>query len=153
VGGVNLPSIIPSYIYTLFASIIVGALVIGACGVATLNVRNEAEKQQLSNVAEYVSAKSLELINQATKSNVTSTLHLNVPASIGNQRYWIQIANDSTETWVEVGFGTTARLSDIRSSIPSEASTSGTYTSGAGSAILACYSDTAGVHLTISGGN
>ena len=148
-----MPSIIPSYIYTLFASIIVGALVICACGLSTLNVRNEAEKQQLLNVAEYVSTKSLELISHATTDNLTSTLRLNVPSLIGDKRYWIQIANDSFRAWVEVGFGTTAHSSEHRTYIPSEASTSGTYTSGSGAAILECYSDSSGVHLTLSGGS
>jgi hypothetical protein len=148
-----LPSIIPSYIYTLFASIIVGALVICACGLSTLNVRNEAEKQQLLNVAEYVSTKSLELISHAKTDSLTSTLRLNVPSLIGDKRYWIKIANDSFRAWVEVGFGTTAQSSEHRTYIPSEASTSGTYTSGSGATILECYSDSSGVHLTLSGGS
>lgn len=148
-----MPSIIPSYIYTLFASIIVGALVICACGLSTLNVRNEAEKQQLLNVAEYVSTKSLELISHATTDNLTSTLRLNVPSLIGDKRYWIQIANDSFRAWVEVGFGTTAQSSEHRTYIPSEVATSGTYTSGSGAASLECYSDSSGVHLTLSGGS
>jgi hypothetical protein len=148
-----LPSIIPSYIYTLFASIIVGTIVICACSLSTLNVRNEAEKQQLLNVAEYVSTKSLELISHAKTDNLTSTLRLNVPSLIGDKRYWIQIANDSFRGWVEVGFGTTAQSSEHRIYIPSEASTSGTYTSGSGVASLECYSDSSGVHLTLSGGS
>jgi hypothetical protein len=148
-----LPSIIPSYVYTLFASIIVGAIVISACDLSTLNVKNEAEKQQLSNLAGYVATESLELISHATADNLTSTLRLNLPSLIGNQRYWIQIANDSAKTWVEVGFGTTARSSEQRTYIPSEVSSSGTYTSGSGVAILECFSDSSGVHLTLSGGS
>jgi hypothetical protein len=148
-----MPSIIPSYIYTLFASIIVGTIVISACGLSTVNVKNEAEKQQLSNIAEYVATESLELISHATAENLTSTLHLNVPQLIGNQRYWIKVANDSAETWVETGFGTTAISSEQLAYIPSEVAASGTYTSGSGAAILECYSDSAGVHLNLSGGN
>jgi hypothetical protein len=148
-----MPSIIPSYIYTLFASIIVGTIVISACGLSTANVKYEAEKQQLSNIAEYVATESLELISHATAENLTATLHLNVPQLIGNQRYWIKIANDSAKTWVEVGFGTTAISSDQRAYIPSEVAASGTYTSSSGAAILECYSDSSVVHLTISGGN
>lgn len=148
-----MPSIIPSYIYTLFASIIVGTLVICACSLSTLNVRNEAEKQQLLNVAEYVSTKSLELISHAATDNLTSTLRLNVPSLIGDKRYWIQIANDSFRAWVEVGFGTTAQSSEHRTYIPSEVSASGTYISGSGVARLECYSASSGVHLTLSGGS
>jgi hypothetical protein len=144
---------IPSYVYTLFASIIVGTIVISACGLSTLNVKQEAEKQQLSNMSEYVATESLELISHATAENLTSTLRLNVPPLIGNQRYWIKIANDSAKTWVEVGFGTTAISSDQRTYMPSAVSASGTYTSGSGAAILECYSDSSGVHLTLSGGS
>ena len=148
-----MPSIIPSYIYTLFASIIVGTIVISACGLSTANVKYEAEKQQLSNIAEYVATESLELISHATAENLTATLHLNVPQLIGNQRYWIKIANDSAKTWVEVGFGTTVISSEQRAYIPSEVAASGTYTSGSGAAILECFSDSSGVQLNLSGGN
>ena len=148
-----MPSIIPSYVYTLFASIIVGTIVISACGLSTVNVKAEAEKQQLSNIAEYVATESLELISHATAENFTSTFHLNVPQLIGNQRYWIKIANDTAKTWVEAGFGTTAISSEQRAYIPSEVAATGTYTSGSGAAILECYSDNSGVHLTLSGGN
>lgn len=148
-----MPSIIPSYVYTLFASIIVGTIVIAACGLSTLNVKHEAEKQQLSNMSEYVATESLELISHATAENLTSTLRLNVPPLIGNQRYWIKIANDSAKTWVEVGFGTTAISSEQRTYMPSAVSASGTYTSVSGAAILECYSNSSGVHLTLSGGS
>jgi len=148
-----MPSIIPSYIYTLFASIIVGTLVIAACGLSTSNLKHEAEKQQLSNIAEYVATESLELVSHAVAENLTSTIHLNVPQLIGNQRYWIKVANDSAKTWVEVGFGTTAISSDQRAYIPSEVAASGTYTSGSGAAILECHSNSSGVQLTLSGGN
>ena len=148
-----MPSIIPSYIYTLFASIIVGTIVISACGLSTVNVKHEAEKQQLSNIAEYVATESLELVSRAAAENLTSTIHLNVPQLIGNQRYWIKVANDSSKTWVEVGFGTTAISSEQLAYIPSEIVASGNYTSGSGAAVLECVSDSSGVHLTLSGGN
>ncbi len=148
-----MPSIIPSYIYALFASIIVGTLIIGACSLSTLNVRNEAAKQQLLNVAEYVSTKSLELVTHATTDNLTSTVHLNVPSLIGDKRYWIQIANDSSRAWVEAGFGTTVHSSEHCAYIPSEVSASGWYISGSGVASLDCYSNSSGVHLTLFGGN
>jgi hypothetical protein len=116
-------------------------------------VKNEAEQQQLSNIAGYVATESLELISHARADNLTTTLSLTVPSSIGDQRYWMQIKNDSSRTWVEVGFGTTPSSSEQRTYIPAEASASGTYTSGLGTATLECYSDNSGVYLTLSGGN
>jgi hypothetical protein len=148
-----MPSIIPSYVYTLFASLIVGTIVISACALSTVNVKTEAEKQQLSSITEYIATESMELITHATAENLTSTLHLDMPPLIGNQRYWIKIANDSARTWVEAGFGTTVHSSNQRTYIPMEASASGTYTSSSGVATMECYSDSAGIHLKLSGGS
>jgi hypothetical protein len=148
-----LPSIIPSYIYTLFASIIVGSLIVCTCGLSTLNMRHEAEEQQLSNIAEYVATKSLELISYAITDNLTSTLSLNVPSLIGNQIYWIQLANDSSKTWVEVGFGATATSSEQRAYVPLAVSASGSFISSSGVAFLECYSGASGVCLTLMGGS
>lgn len=148
-----MPSIIPSYIYTLFASIIVGTIVISACGLSTANVKYEAEKQQLSNIADYVATLSIELVSRAVAENLTSTLHLDVPQLIGNQRYWIKMQNDSTKAWVEVGLGTTILSSEQVAFIPSEVAVSGAYISGSSSALLKCHSDSSGVQLTLSGEN
>ena len=148
-----MPSIIPSYIYTLFASIIVGTIVISACGLSTANVKYEAEKQQLSNIADYVAAESIKLVCRAVSENLTSTLHLDIPQLIGNERYWIKMQNDSTKTWVEVGLGTTVLSSDQLAYIPSEVDVSGTYISGSSLAFLECHPDGSSIQLTLSGEN
>jgi hypothetical protein len=148
-----MPSIVPSYIYTLFASILIGALVICMCGVSAVNMRVKAEKQQLVNVAEYIAAQSNELILHATRDNANSSVYLNVPSNIGNQKYWVQIANDSSRVWVEAGFGAALNYSEQRAYIPCQVSASGVYTSFSGSAILECQTDSSGVNLTIRGVN
>ena len=148
-----MPSIIPSYVYTLFASLIVGTIVVSVCSLSTLNVKTEAENQQLTNITEYIATESMDIVSHATSENLTSTLHLNVPQLIGSKIYWIQIANDSARTWVEAGFGTTAFSSEQRTYIPSEVCASGTYISGSGATVLECHLNSAGVHLTLSGGN
>jgi hypothetical protein len=144
---------IPSYVYTLFASLIVGSIVICACGLSTLNLKNEAAQQQLSNIAEYVATESLELTSHAQADNLTATLSLTLPTSVGDQRYWIQIKNDTSRTWVEVGLGTTPLTSQQRTYIPADVSASGTYVSGLGVATLECTSDSSGVYLALSGGS
>ena len=148
-----MPSIIPSYVYTLFASIIIGTLIISMVGLSVANVKREAEEQQLSSIAEYVSVKSMQLTSQAPADNLTSTTRLDVPSLVGNQRYWIQIQNDSSRAWVEVGFGNVVMSSDQRAYIPSELATSGTYISGASTAFLGYYSDSNGAHLNLYGGS
>jgi hypothetical protein len=139
----------------MFASIVVGALVICACGLSTASVRNEAETQQLISTAEHVATESLGLISDSPTAvdNATSTIILNVPSSIGNKIYWIQLANDSSRAWVEVGFGTVPQTSEKRVFIPSALHASGTFRSGYGAAILGCVTNTSGVYLTLSGGS
>ena len=148
-----MPSIIPSYIYTLFASIIVGTLIITACGLSSANVKSEAEKQQLANIAEYVATKSLELASNAPADNLTLTSTLDIPALIGSQRYWIQITNDSQQSWVQVGFGTAALSSAQQLNMPFFVKASGVYISGSGPALLQYHSDTAGDYLSLYGGS
>jgi hypothetical protein len=147
-----LPSIIPSYIYTLFACIIVGTIVIAACGVVAANVKHEADMQQLSNIAHYVAAKSLELVSQTSGENSSSTIVLNVPPLIGNQRYWIRIQNDSSNVWVEAGIGVNVFNSDQQASIPTVLMASGSCLSDSNPAYLECSSRVTGKYLTIYGG-
>jgi hypothetical protein len=148
-----MPSIIPSYVYTLFASLIVGSILICACALSTLNLKNEATQQQLSNISEYVATESLELTSHAQADNLTATLSLTLPTSVGDQRYWIQIKNDTAKTWVEVGLGTTPTNSQQRTYIPTDAAASGTYVSGLGVATLECTSNDSGVYLSLFGGS
>jgi hypothetical protein len=148
-----MPSIIPSYIYTLFASIIVGTLVIAMCGLTVADVKAEAEKQQLSNIADYVATKGIKLASATPTGSLTTKVSLDVPPLIGNQRYWIQIQNDSSGVWAEAGFGESATSSIQKAYIPSEAAASGSYISGSGPAFLEYQSNSTGVYLTLNGGN
>ncbi len=147
-----MPSIIPSYVYTLFASIIVGTLIIGMCGLSVANVKHEAEEQQLSSIAKYVATKSMDLVSKADVSNLTLTVALDIPDTVGNQRYWIRILNDSSNAWVETGYGNAVLSSEQRAYIPAEIVASGVYISGSGAAFLEYSLSPSGAHLTLSGG-
>jgi hypothetical protein len=144
-------SIVPSYIYALFASIIVGTIVIGACGLSTANIKNVADNQQLANIADYVAAQSSELILKATRDNANTTVYLNVPSTIGNQKYWISLTSDTSKTWVTAGFGAIRNSTDSMAFIPAEADASGVYTSHSGLAILKCETDGSNIILTLHG--
>jgi hypothetical protein len=148
-----LPSIIPSYVYTLVASIIVGTLLIYAFDVSTVGTKNEAEQQQLINIAEYVAVKSCELASATTANNLSTSLTLDIPPLVGSQRYWIQLGNDSSAAWVESGYGTTAFSADLQVSIPWAVSASGVYVSDSGSAVLECSANGTGTHLQLLGGD
>ncbi len=145
-----MPSIIPSYIYTIFASLIVSSLIIGICGLEIGGIKLKAEKQQLSSIADYVAAKTLQLATNLISNNATSTLTVDVPNSINNQAYWIRITNSSSRTWVEIGFGNANFPSEGTSEIPLEASASGTFVSGSKPAILHGYVSDQIVHLELS---
>lgn len=146
-----MPSIIPSYVYTLFASIIVGTLVISSCGLIVVNVKAEAEIQQLKNIANYVATKSLNLISYSNTDNVKMNLQLDIPSLIGGQRYWILIHNDSSGSWVEAGFGATPTSSIQRAHIPFEGSSSGSYVSGSGPVFMQYQSNSTGLYLILNG--
>lgn len=148
-----MPSIIPSYVYTLVASIVVGTLLIYAFDVSTVGTKGEAEKQQLRNLAEYVAIKSCELVSAATANNLSTSLRLDIPPLVGNQRYWIQLGNDSFVAWVGYGYGTTPSSTELQVTIPLEVSASGMYISESGSAILECSANSTGAYLQLLGGH
>jgi hypothetical protein len=148
-----MPSIIPSYLYTIFASIIVGTLVIAMCALTTVNIKAEAEKQQLSNISDYVATKGMELIAGAPPTNFTLKTAVDVPPLIGNQRYWIQLSNDSAKVTVTAGFGTVAVRAGQEAVIPSGVYASGVYVSGSGAAFLQYQSNSSGLYLTLLGGH
>jgi len=147
-----LPSIIPSYIYTLFASMIVGSLLIVTFSLSSLNIKSKAENQQLKSLAEYVATKSCEIISATTTNKLTVNFTLDLPPLVGNQRYWVQLKNDSSIAWVEIGYGTTPQSTDRQTLIPLKVSASGTYTSGSGPAVLQCQTQDAETYLSLSGG-
>ena len=147
-----MPSIIPSYIYTILGAMIVGTLVIGMVGLTSANIKQEAEKQQLSNIADCVAVKSLELSSHALVNNLSSTVNLELPSLIGGKSYYIMIANDSSNTWVDTGFGTPRPQGSTRTKIPLIAFASGTYISGSRCALLKCKALNEIVYLEIQGG-
>jgi hypothetical protein len=145
-------SIIPGYVYSLFASIIVGTLVIAMCGLSVAAVKHDAEEQQLSSIANYVAAKATELASQAPESTIVLSEFMELPSSVGNQRYWIRIQNDSSSAWAESGYGTIALSSEQIAFIPLEIAASGVYLSGSGVAKLEYSVDSSGARLLLSGG-
>ncbi|XHH07911.1 MAG: hypothetical protein ACFCUE_10065 [Candidatus Bathyarchaeia archaeon] len=148
-----MPSIVPSYIYVLFASVIIGTVIITVCGVSTLDIKNDADKQQLTNLAEYVAAQGNTMILQANRDDANSTIYLNLPSTVGTQKYWIQIQNDTTKAWVTAGFGDIQTSSNQRTYLPANVDASGVYTSYSGLAVLKCETDGSNVKLTINGAN
>src|SRR5208283_2239553 len=142
-------TIIPSYVYSIFAALIVGAIIVSSCSLSMVNVRNEAESQQLANVDEYVAAQSLTLVTHVIEDGQNATQLLDLPSQIGNQEYSISIANDSSSAWVESGFGAAVQ-SQPQIYIPAEINASGTFVSVWGRAFLQCYYQNQIVTLTLT---
>jgi len=146
-----MPSIIPGYVYTLFAALVVGTILVSACTLATLNVKNEAVNQQLMNINQYVATQSIILLNYVAQNNQNITQTLNLPASVGNQIYWVSIDNDSSGAWVSSGFGSTAVITQQGMYIPVEVSASGVFVSSYGHPTLRCSCLSQSFSLTLSG--
>ena len=145
-----MPSIIPGWVYSIFAALIVGTIIVYACSIATLNVKNQANSQQLKNIDEYVATQSLSLLSHTTENNQNTTQFLDIPSSIGNQRFWIRIANDSSGAWVESGFGTTLSSNSLQMNIPANFDASGYFISGSGRAKLQCQFENQTATLTLT---
>jgi hypothetical protein len=132
-----MPSTIPGYVYSLFAALIVGTIIVSTCSLSMGNVKAKAETQQLTNLNQYVAAQSLSLIADSN-GNQNSTQTLDFPQQIGSQRFWVSISSDSSGAWVQSGFGTTANLSQPKFYIPGQIAASGLYVSGSGHPVLVC---------------
>lgn len=147
-----MPSITPGYVYTLFASMIVGVMLIFAFDASAIAIKNEADQQEIKSLATYLAAKSYELVSSATTDNASAEYSLNVPALIGNKQYWVQFADDSDTVQVKAGFGTTLHSTEFQVAVPTKATVSGTYTSGSGVLTLQCLTQEGMTHLEMYGG-
>jgi hypothetical protein len=133
-----MPTVIPGYVYSLFAALLVGSILIYSCNLAALNIKNQAVSQQLKNIDEYVAAQSLTLLSHTHTDNQNTTQYLDLPAAVGNERYWIRITNDSSGTWVESGFGTNVTENGQRINVYAAVNATGSFVSGSGRPVLQC---------------
>ncbi|NLE03568.1 MAG: hypothetical protein GX638_02035 [Crenarchaeota archaeon] len=148
-----MPSIIPSYVYTLFAAVIVGTILIAMCALAVSDLKSQAEKQQLSNIANYIATKSMKIFSTSPADDLVIESQLEIPSLIGGKRYWVQIENDTTGVWVEAGFEAKPITNDQRTFVSFEAVASSVYISGSGPVFLQYKSNSTGSYLTLKGAN
>lgn len=145
-----MPTIIPGYVYSLFAALIVGTIIVTSCSVATLSIRNNAQNHELTNINEYVAAQSLSLMAHTIGANQNSSQFLEMPTAIGAQRFWVSIQNDTSGAWVQSGFGVVPNVSQPKFYIPAEVNASGVFVSGSGRPMLQCCSVNQTVTLTLT---
>lgn len=140
-----MPSITPGYLYTIIALIAVSTLLSVAFLAYTNAFRASSEMKQLKNLMDYVAAKGTELLTLASTSNATTETFVQMPATIGDRQYWLQLRNSSAEAWLEGGFGNVpTEGTDLRVYLPQRTSADGYYLAGYGAAYLNC-SETSGV--------
>jgi hypothetical protein len=145
-----MPSIIPSYLYSIFAALLVGAIIVYSCSLSTMNIKNQALTQQLTNIDEYVATQSLLLISHTTENSQNTTQTIDIPPQIGNERFWVRMASDSSGAWVESGYGTNVTQSGPQVNIPAQVTASGTFISGSGRAVLCCYFENQTLNLILT---
>ncbi len=136
--------------YSLFAALIIGSILVCTVSVSTLAIRNRADEQQLSNIEKYVAAQALSLLSQTTLDNQNTTQYLEIPSTIGNQRFWINIANNSQTSWVESGFGANITSTDLHIEVPAKVTASGSYISGSGRPLLQCHYENQTATITLT---
>jgi hypothetical protein len=129
---------IPGYLYSLFASLIIGSILVCAVSVETIAMRSHADQKQLENIQQYVAAQALTLISQTTIEGQTTTQYIEIPSTIGNQRFYIRLSSDQKSAWVESGFDQNMTISTSRIEVPAKATAQGSYLSGSGRPLLMC---------------
>jgi hypothetical protein len=132
--------------------IIVGSLLIVAFTFSTENLRNQAQLQQLKRIAEYIAAKGCELVSASKANIVYANFTLDIPILVGDKQYWIQLENDSSTAWVEIGFGDASSGTGQQVTVPLRVSASGTYISEYGIPVLQCNISDGNARLELSGG-
>lgn len=147
----QMPSTVAGHIYTMIALAAIGALLIATVNSYTSSLRNASEIEQLRNLISQVAAKGSELITLAASANLSVHASLQLPASIGNQQYWLRARNDSSSAWIEGALGQMID-EDVsnRAYLPRETSVSGHYVSGYGAAVLEAYMDGSIPQLNLS---
>jgi len=137
-----LPSITSSYLYTFVALIAVSSLLVFSFMAYADALRASSEVKQLKNLMNYVATKGTELLTLTLTTNATAEAFLQMPASVGNKQYWLQLRNDSSRAWLEGGFGNLPmEETELRVYLPKEVSATGCYISGYGAASLKCFLD------------
>ncbi|MEM3699466.1 MAG: hypothetical protein QXL57_01155 [Candidatus Bathyarchaeia archaeon] len=146
-----MPSITPSYLYTFIALIAVSSLLLFSFMTYANALRFSSEVRQLKNLMDYVAAETTELITFTLKTNATAQSFLQMPTTIGDKQYWLQLRNDSIKAWLEAGFGSSlTQGTELRVYFPKKVLAMGYYVGGYGAAKLECYPDGGVLRIQLS---
>ena len=145
-----MPSIVPSYLYTFFALMLVGTILIGTFNSFAVSLRRIPEENMLKNVLDYVAAESLELINCVEASSEASAeAVLNIPSSINHKQYWLRLGIDSEYVFIEAGFGAAPAEARFKIYLLANVFAYGEVIGGYGKALLTCRRNASGIYLNL----
>jgi hypothetical protein len=135
-----LPSITPSYLYTFIALIAVSSLLLFSFMAYANALRFSSEIKQLKNLMDHVAAEATELVTLSSTTKATTKIYLQIPTTIGDKHYWLQLRNDSEKTWLEGGFGNLPiEGAELQIYLPKGVWATGYYIGGYGAAQLECF--------------
>lgn len=146
-----MPSIAINNFLGSIVLIAASALLVSSFSFYTVTIRTIPEIQELQNILNHLAAKGNELLTLVAVTNSTILLFNDLPPRIGNQQYWIQLRNDSANTWLEGALGQLGeRKTTYQVFLPRKTSASGQYVGGYGAAILECYMNSSVPQLNLS---
>ena len=142
----------PSYIYTMIALVIVSSLLVFSFMAYAEAIDASSEVKSLKNLMDQVAAKCIGMVSLATITNASSSCYVQVPSSIGNSQYWLQLHNDSSKAWLEGGLGQTViERTGMQVYLLSNIFASGVYVGEHGSIHLQCIVEGSVPHITLTG--
>jgi len=126
-----MPSDSTDFLYSLLALSMVGVILTAALSSYGGLLKQSSEEKQLEDALKKVGSKVTYALMLLTENDATLSLTFQLPSKIGDRYYWIRIANDSSSSWIEGGFGIESRMGEqeYRIYLPRKIYASGTFES------------------------
>jgi len=145
-----MPSQATNYFYTLVAMGVIALMVTNSFEQQAAGLKLIGERRELEELLETVASECTELVSLTEATGASAEICLHAPQMIGERRYWIKLASDSTGAWIEGAFGEPwTGNPDYRVYLPWNVSASGTYKGGYGTLSINCSDQGSGPELTL----
>ena len=135
-----MPSNSIDFLYSFLALSMVGIILTAALSSYCELLKQSSDNRQLEDLLKRIESKATYALMLLTENNATLSLNFEMPSKIGDHYYWIRIANDSSSSWIEGGFGVESRTGEqeYRVYLPRKVYASGTFESRYETARLNC---------------
>jgi len=126
-----MPSDSTDFLFSFLALSMVSVILMAALASYGGILKQSSESKQLEDILRKVGSKVAYALTILTENNATFSLTFQIPTKIGDRYYWIRIANDSSSSWIEGGFGLESRTGEqeYRIYLPRKIYASGTFES------------------------